>query len=238
MARSVIKTAGVLGLLFSLGANAMAQSSAESEFWPRLNGYSQLGTSSRLQVFSEWDKGEDFPYSQWMVGGLLTYQLAPMNRPHLLDIDRDKEHHLPVAVGYEYLETTEPGKASHENRVSVQANPSVRAGRGLFVADRNLVEFRWKSGGAYSTRYRNRLTVEMGLQAGHFRFTPYASGEVFYDSSKHSWNETQVALGVHFPYRRILMVDGYYLRQDCDTCTPNPLNVFGLTLNLYLRNGS
>jgi len=43
---------------------------------------------------------------------------------------------------------------------------------------------------------------------------------------------------VHLPYRRLFMVDVYYLRQDCDSCVPNPLNVVGLTLSLYLRNGS
>ena len=234
--RNATRLGCFLGLLISFGTNAVAQSStAEDEFWPRLNGYTQLGKASRLLVFTGLDKGEDFPYSQWKVGGQFSYQLGRMNRPHILDIDRDKEHHLPLAAGYEYLETTQPGKESHENRISVLATPSLRPGARLFMADRNLVEFRWKNGD-YSTRYRNRLTVEMALQAGHFRFTPYASGEVFYGWSDHSWNESQVSLGLHVPYRRLFMLDAYYLRQDCDTCTPNPLNVFGLTLNLYFRN--
>lgn len=237
MARSVSSTACLLGFLVALGTGALAQTSAENEFWPRLNGYAQLGTSSRLLVLSEWNKGEDFPYERWRVGGWFTYQLASIRTPHVQDIDRDKDHHLPIAAGYEYLNASQPGKESHEDRISVQATPSLRPGTRLFLADRNLVEFRWKNG-EYSNRYRNRLTAEMTLEAGHFRFTPYATGEVFYDSSKHSWNETQVALGVRVPYRRVLMVDAYYLRQDCDTCSPNPLNVFGLTLNLYLRNGS
>jgi Protein of unknown function (DUF2490) len=238
MRKSATSTGSCLGLLFLLATSAAAQSSASgNEFWPRLNGYMQLGTASRLLVLSEWDKGEDFPYEQWKVGGVFTYQIARIRTPHVPEIDRDKEHHLPLGVGYEYLQTTQPGKESHENRISVLATPSLRPGRHLFLADRNLVEFRWKNG-EYSNRYRNRLTVEMGLAAGRFRFTPYASGEVFYSSSSHSWNETQVAAGVHVPYRRLLMVDAYYLRQDCDTCSPNPLNVFGLTLNLYLRNGS
>jgi hypothetical protein len=234
----VIKTAWVVGLLLSLGANASAQSSAaENEFWPHLNGYAQLGSASRLLVLSEWDKGQDFPYDQWKVGGFFTYQLVPVQTAHVSEIDRDKEHHLPIAAGYEYLKTLQPGKASDENRITVLATPSLRPGRHVFLADRNQVEFRWKNG-EYSNRYRNRLTAEVNLEAGRFRFTPYASGEVFYDSAKHSWNETQVAAGVHLPYRRLFMVDAYYLRQDCDSCSPNPLNVFGLTLNLYLRNGS
>ncbi len=66
-----------------------------------------------------------------------------------------------------------------------------------------------------------------------FRFDPYASAEFFYDISKSSWNQEQYAAGVQLPYRRILMVDLYYLRQNCDTCSPEHLNVFGLTVNVY-----
>ena len=32
------------------------------------------------------------------------------------------------------------------------------------------------------------------------------------------------------------MLDNYYQRQNCTTCTPKHLNVWGLTLNFYFRN--
>ena len=44
------------------------------------------------------------------------------------------------------------------------------------------------------------------------------------------------AAGVQWPYKRVLMLDTYYLRQNCTTCSPAHLNVAGLTLNFYLRN--
>ena len=89
----------------------------------------------------------------------------------------------------------------------------------------------------YSTRYRNRLTVERAFLVRKFRFDPYVSAEFFYDISKSSWNQEQYAAGVQLPYRRILMVDLYYLRQNCDTCNPEHLNVFGLTVNVYFGSG-
>lgn len=106
----------------------------------------------------------------------------------------------------------------------------------FLVRDRNRLEFRWKDG-EYSTRYRNRLQVEASLRAADFHFSPYVSGEVFHDDA-HGWYETQFRAGVQVPYRRLFMVDTYYLRQDCDTCNPDPVNVWGLTFNLFFRNRS
>jgi len=36
------------------------------------------------------------------------------------------------------------------------------------------------------------------------------------------------------PLRQSLMVDSYYLRQNCTTCSEERVNVLGLTFNLYL----
>ena len=35
------------------------------------------------------------------------------------------------------------------------------------------------------------------------------------------------------PYQKLLMVDTYYMRQNCTTCSLDPLDILGLTLNLY-----
>jgi len=41
---------------------------------------------------------------------------------------------------------------------------------------------------------------------------------------------------VQLPFKRRFMLDNYYQRQNCTTCTPKHLNVWGLTLNFYFRN--
>ena len=42
-------------------------------------------------------------------------------------------------------------------------------------------------------------------------------------------------MGIQWPYRRILMLETYYLYQHTSK-DPKDTNVFGITLNLYLRN--
>ena len=42
--------------------------------------------------------------------------------------------------------------------------------------------------------------------------------------------------GVEWPYKTVLKLNTYYLRQDCTTCSPGNLNVAGLSLNYFYRN--
>jgi len=59
-------------------------------------------------------------------------------------------------------------------------------------------------------------------EAGGFRFTPYTSAEAFYDGAKDSWDQEQYTAGVQWPYERRLMLETYYLRQNCTTLRPTP----------------
>ncbi len=119
----------------------------------------------------------------------------------------------------------------------LEAVPGFRTPAGFLMRDTNRIEFRWVNG-VYSTRYRNKLAVERDFLARGFRFTPYASAEAFYDVTKGSWNEEYYAGGVQWPYKRLLMLDTYYLLQKCPTCKPANVNVAGVTLNFYFGNSS
>jgi Protein of unknown function (DUF2490) len=219
---------------FSIGARGQT-SSTGGEFWPLVNVQTQLQPKTSLLLYGGSDKGEDFFHEELKVGGLLNLQLKPILTPHEPDIDENKEQHLVLGAGYQYSETVQSGSPSHEDRMIVQLTPQHRPGAGLFVADRNRVEFRWVNG-KYSTRYRNQLTVERGFEALGVRLVPYAQGEMFYDSQTHSWDENRYAFGVQLPYKRRFMLDNYYLRQNCTTCNPQRLNVWGLTLNFFFRS--
>ena len=225
-------------LLFLVGFSLIAAGqdpSTGGEFWPLLNTYTQLQSKTSLLFYGGSDKGEDFKDEEWKVGGLLNLQLKPILAPHLPDIDKNKERHLVLGAGYQYSETIQSGSPSHEDRILLQLTLQHRPTAGLFVADRNRVEFRWVNG-KYSARHRNQLTLEHNLQLRTVRVTAYAWGELFYDSQTHNWTENRYAFGLRLPYRRIFMLDDYYLRQNCTTCRPEHQNVWGLTLNLYFRN--
>ena len=232
---------GIAGLtliaVFCLRARAQPQADATNgEFWPAADFHIQLPDNYRLLGFVESKRGEDFPYQQLDLGIGLGYQWKKIRKPHFKNIDPDKEFMLVLAGGYEYLRTLQAGKnTSYENRLVLEAFPGFRPASRLLIRDRNRVEFNWTNG-VYSTVYRNDLALEYDIRVGKFRLTPYASAEFFYDAAKHSWNEEQYTGGVQWPYKRLLMLETYYLRQNCTTCGPAHLNVAGLTLNFYFRN--
>lgn len=226
----------VAPVLFLLAAGvprlAAQSSSTAGEFWPGVSFRYQWPSALSLTAFSEIKNADDIPYQQLGVGARLGYQAKRMNRPHLVNIDPSKEHSFFASLGYEYLQTVQSDAESFEDRLSAELTLRQRPASRLLLADRNLVESRWVNG-TYSTRYRNRLTVEADLLLHRLRFTPYASAEVYYSWNKSSWNEQQYAVGIEWPYKNWGMLDTYYLRQNCTTCNPAHLNVAGLSLSFY-----
>lgn len=157
-----------------------------------------------------------------------------MLRPHWENIDRDKEHYFLIGGGYEFLRTVKSGRVTHENRVTIDVTPSLRPLGRLLVRDRNWVEMRWINGD-YSTTYRNMLSLEGDLKLHEIRFTPFGTLEAFYDGGdKHSWDQEWFTAGVQFPYKRVLMMETYYRREHCSTCTPKNWNAAGLALHIFL----
>jgi len=221
-------------LIAILSLPASAQSQTAGEFWPVIDAHFQFRDNLRLLGVAELKKGEEGHFQQWNTGLGLGYQWNKISKPHLENIDPDKEHTFLFGGGYEHLRTVS-NKPKNENRFVLEAMPGFRPHSRLLVRDRNRVEFRWVDG-VYSTRYRNDLSLEYDITAGKFRFTPYTSAEVFYDGAKDSWSQEQYTAGVEWPYKRLLMLQTYYLRQNCTTCRPAHLNVAGLTLNFYFRN--
>jgi len=203
--------------------------------WASLEGHGQIRSNLRTLIFGESKSGTDYTYQQWIVGAGLGLQLKSFSRPHLADLDPDRDHAIVLGAGYEYLQTDETAKPSSENRLIAEATPRWRPPAEFLLTDRNRVEFRWVNG-TYSTRYRNRLTVERGSRLGGLRFTPYLSAEFFYDWAKDAWNEEQYAVGVEWPYKRVLKLNTYYLYQECMTCSPRNLNVAGLSLNYFFHH--
>jgi hypothetical protein len=203
--------------------------------WASGEAHVQLRDNWRLAALGESKSGTDYTYQQWIAGAAVGLQLKRSPRQHLVDLDQDKAHRLVIGAGYEYLDTDEPGKRSWENRIAAEITPRARPPADFLVTDRNRVEFRWVNG-VYSSRYRNRLSVERASHLGGLRLTPYLSAEFFYDWARDSWNEEQYAAGIEWPFENVLKLSTYYLYQDCSTCRPRTLNVAGLSLNYFYHN--
>jgi hypothetical protein len=199
----------------------------------RLTDNTDLLPRTRLETWVELQHGVNFSFQRWRSGAIISRRLMPILKRHRPDIDQEKEHYVVFGGGYEYLHTVQNGGKKIENRIIAQATQRILFA-GLLLSDRNRSEFRWING-AYDFRYRNKVVVMDHLQRGAFRFTPYVSGELYYDRNHHSWNQSQYGFGVQFPYKERLMLDTYLLHQNCSSCGQNPVNMFGATLNLFFR---
>ena len=228
-----IIVASALSTIFQSSVNG--QSSTEPQAEPEADFHVQLPSNLRVLAFTGWVQGAGYPFRQWYSAAGLGYQFKPILREHLENIDPDKEQYLVVAGGYEFLRTVQSGKLTYEDRMGIEVIPGFRPLSRLLVRDRNRVEFRIING-AYSTRYRNQLSIETDILAHGFRFTPYASAEAFYDAPKQSWNQELYTAGVQWPHKRLMMLDTYYQRGNCPICKPAHWNVAGATLNFYFRH--
>jgi hypothetical protein len=81
------------------------------------------------------------------------------------------------------------------------------------------------------------VSSEVDFLVHDVRFTPYGTAEVFYDGPKHSWDQEWYTAGIQWPYKRSFMLETYYRREHCPTCTPENWNAGGITLHCFFKNG-
>lgn len=230
-----------LGILFGLWlsivcpTHAAGQSTtavSENQVWPEADVHLQFASHLRLLTFVGVEQGAGYPYQQWYAAAALGYQFKPILRPHWINIDPDKEHYLLLGGGYEFLRTTQSGELRNEDRVTLDMTLNYRPLSRLLLRDRNWVELRWIDG-VYSTTYRNMVSAQGDFRVYRFRFSPYGSAEVFYDAPTGSWSQEWYTAGVQWPSARRFMMDAYYRREHCPTCTPQNWNIGGVTLNFF-----
>jgi hypothetical protein len=235
------KGSGLVASLISLslsivccsgGMGQSVTSSTENEATPEADFHVQLTSQWRVLSFVGLEQAAGYPFQQWYVAAGIGRQFVPISRRHSENIDPDKEHYVLLGVGYDYLRTTQSGEVFNENRVTFDMTPSLRPTSRLLLRDRNLVELRWINGN-YSTTYRNMVVAEVDLRVHSIRFTPFGTTEVFYNSPKHSWDTEWYTGGAQLPYKRTFMVEPYYRREHCSTCTPQNWNAGGITLHFF-----
>lgn len=192
----------------------------------------QFSSNFRVLAFAGAPAGTNYPYQQQYVAAGLGYQFKPILRPHLINIDPDKEHYFVLGGGYEFLRTIQSGKTINEDRAILDGISRFRPSSRFLVIDRNRFEFRWVNG-KYSTTYRQKLTIARDFLVSGFRFTTYGAGEVFYNGAQSSWNLDLYTGGIQWPYKSFFMLDTYYQRQKCNFCNPVNVNIAGARLNFF-----
>lgn len=218
----------ILILLVLLAAFCSAKGQTESiskEFWPAIKIHFDF-PRTRLQLTFERHDGEDARNLQSKFGALFTFRMKRIVKNTFVGADSEERYYLSVGAGYEHLQP------SGENRLVIQGTPRYTLGAGILLTDRSRFEFRWLKT-TYDFRYRNKLSVQRSFKVARFRFIPYASGEVFWARNLHAFNENQYAFGVQLPFKHRLMLDTYYQRQNCNTCSHEKVNILGVSLNLF-----
>jgi hypothetical protein len=123
---------------------------------------------------------------------------------------------------------------ANENRLQFDMALKFPLPRDMLLDDRNRLELRIISGVA-TWRYRNRLTLQQTFQLHHFRLTPYARAEAFYEVNQGEWSEFTYSAGAFIPIRERIEVEPYYQGQNSHGSEPSHVNAVRITLAFYFR---
>lgn len=222
-------------VLITLIADALAQDSgAVTELDPGLAIAVDLTPRVRLDFFSGREKSEELATSKWKASAAVSFRVKPLFKGFVDNLDTDKQHVLVIAPGYEYSRASESGVTTNEHKIMLDATGRYAFARKLLMSDRSRFEFRWINGN-YHFRYRNRLMFERPFKIKKLKLTPYGAAEAFWDQRYSKWSQFKFTGGVQIPFIRRSSFDLFYERQHCVTCADPHTNIFGLTLNLFLR---
>jgi hypothetical protein len=182
---------------------------------------------------ASWTPDETASDAEAEVGIHLDLTLKPIVRPRLRTRNWERERYLWARVGYDYLwtplDTPEP---SHESRGILELTGRAPLPGGLSAVNRARVDFRDKNG-SYSTRYRERLTLERETPFFGMETIPYAQAEVLYDTRYDAWSEQRYQVGLEMVLNERWRLEPYYLRKESQGSEPRHTNALGLVLRYY-----
>jgi hypothetical protein len=219
----------VLLLLVLLCPSVRAQQTQTQEF-PEIDTY--VGLTDRIRLMFMVARSTDgSTVNSAQIGPNVDFNFRPLLRTTLRTNDSARRNFLTFRIGYQYLKNL--GKPD-ENRVPLQLTARFHLPWSVELAERNRFDLRVISG-QFSWRYRNRITIERSFSIKSFSFSPYARGELYYDSRKGTWDKNTYSFGASFPIRKRFELEGYYERENTTGGSPPHVNGIGTTLSMYFR---
>ena len=213
---------GVLAFIVAAGSfaslwigQASASSDVEGQFWPEVDLYHKLSDYARLYGIATYTLSEESTSDNEQYGLNVDIFAKP---PKVLPLVRGADalamlHYQPVQLrlGYRYSRSLDAPPASVQNRLLAEL--TLRGSPPAFsLADRNAIDARWIDG-EYSTRYRNRILLEVPVEQERYGFTPYANAEWFYSITKNQWTSVRYELGIQVPVVSHVSVEPYVAYQ-------------------------
>jgi hypothetical protein len=217
--------------LLALGASP---SDTKEEFWPEVDSYINLNSTTRLFLLSSFRSNQAGGAWHEDFGAHLNFALKPVFRRDLRKrADVFDKRFLSFQVGFRYISSLTNGAPYLEHRWMVDCVPRFPLPGSITISDRSRGEMRFIKGDPFSTRYRNKLQLERELAMGHSAYTPYINAEALYDSRYGAWSQNRYSAGVQVPAGTHVVLESYYLRKNQSRPTRQHVNVVGLRLMFY-----
>jgi hypothetical protein len=226
----------VMFLFLVIGTHSARAQTTSNELWPEIDMYINVKPKIRLYFMATTSRAvED---GELFDGKAFEAQIGA-------HIDYIPNKHVVLRTGYRF--GTSVGDASNpykENRFLTEQTLRQMLPGSLLLSDRSREDFRFING-EFSFRYRNRVTIEREFHLFKKRtITPYASGEIFYDTRYSAWNRNRLTAGVQTSLRRgpllkmilpkhQIILDLYYTRQNDSRSQTQHVNALGVALALY-----
>ena len=225
-------------MILLTAATALCAGNFFEQFWPEADIYVRTGRDTRLMFMGSGVRTAEDGRADGSFGVFVDYFVAPLlkEREHRHSaISPDK--FLALRAGYFAYKTeaTSSKPSSIENYAEMEATPRFYGPAKLLLSDRNRGDLGFING-AFQPRYRNRLKLERTRRLRkEWSLTPYAYAEVFYDWRYNGFTRQRYAAGNVVEFNKRVALDGYYLRQEDSRAKVKGMNVFGLTLEVFLR---
>jgi len=215
---------------------AAAAQETPQEFWPEAQFYANLGDRFRLRAIGTRTKARE---SDRFTEGTFEFDIdvglkAILRRKLAANPNTERGRYLTLRVGYIHVAAlNDEQNPSNEHRAIVELSSRYPLPGGFLLTDRNRGEARWINGD-YSLRYRNRVRFERDFAIRSFRFTPYITGEIYYDTRYRIWNRNEYSFGYEVPVRRHAIIEFYFMRQNTSRSSNPHVNGFGLVFQWHL----
>jgi hypothetical protein len=221
-----------LVLLMLFCRTGSAESTQQTEFFPEVDAYLKLNHDIRVS-FQAKDTREGGDSTQAAIGPNVDFYLKPLIRLKRItsfDLDDAKSRPLVLTAGYSFLSSPNSPSTS---RVIVAATSHLPVKAELLLTDRNRTDLDW-SNGAFTWRYRNKLSLQRTFPIRSYHLLRYASAEIYYESQYSKVSTTELYAGTNLPLGKHIDLDPYYEHQNNTGKKPNKqVNGLGLTLSLY-----
>lgn len=216
-----------------LGCLACSSARAQdTQFLPEIGAHLTLNSHLRVYLEAKDDREGGDP-AQSTLGPSLQVYLKPLirlKRATIFDLDDAKSRPLVLESGYRIIAA--PNMA-RENRAVESATTHLPLFARILLTERNRFDLDWKNG-AFTWRYRNKVTLERAISIHSYHLTPYVAAEPFYESQYKKWSTTDLYLGCLLPVGKHVEFDPYYEFENDTGKAPNRQQYYvGLSVQFY-----